>query len=67
MSNWIKFEDKKPEDGQSILAKFKYGIIDCAYDEERSVGMTYIWQDIEFYIYEWMPLEKAEKLLKGEL
>jgi hypothetical protein len=67
MSNWINFEDKKPEDGQSILAKFKHGIIDCVYDEESSLGMTYVWQNIQFYIYEWMPLEKAEQLLKGEL
>jgi len=57
MSKWIKIEDRKPEDGQTVLAKFKHGIIECHYDAETNTGQTYIWQSIEFCIYEWIPIE----------
>jgi hypothetical protein len=67
-SNWINISDKKPEEGQNIMAIFKHGIIDCSYDAECNVGRTYIWRDFEFYIHSWMPLELANDLLaKGAL
>jgi hypothetical protein len=65
MSNWIKISEKKPEDGQYILAKFKHGIIDCAWDEKSETASTYVWRDLGFYVDAWMPLELAKKLLDG--
>lgn len=59
---WISIQDKKPEPNQHILAKNKHGIIECFRDEERdNVGTIYMWQDLEFYIYEWMPFEEFAK------
>lgn len=59
---WRKIEDEKPQPLQPILAKFKYGIIACERDEERdNVGYLYMWDDREFYIYEWMPIEEFEQ------
>jgi hypothetical protein len=61
---WRKIEDEKPQPLQSILVKFKYGIISCERDEERdNVGYLYMWNDREFYIYEWMPIEEFEQAI----
>lgn len=57
MSKWTPISEKKPQGGQHILAKFKHGIIDCAWDSSTGVGYTYIWREQEFYVYEWMPIE----------
>lgn len=58
---WRKIENEKPYPAQEILVKFKHGIISCSRDEERdNVGYIYMWEDKEFFIYEWMPIEEFE-------
>lgn len=67
---WIKCNHKQvPPHDKELLVKFKHGIITCYFDKEQYekdktfVGNAYIWQDFEFYIYEWMLLEDFEKCL----
>lgn len=56
---WRKIEDEQPKPFQEILAKFKYGVIQCSRDGDRdNVGYLYMWDDREFFIYEWMPIEE---------
>lgn len=65
---WRKIDIEQPEPSQKILAKFKYGIISCERDLERhDVGYLYMWEDREFYIKEWMPIEEFENALNESL
>jgi hypothetical protein len=61
---WRKIEDEKPADWQHILAKFKHGIIDCEWNGKEQTGSTYIWQDFNFFVYEWMPIEEFETAIE---
>jgi hypothetical protein len=63
---WRNINNEKPKDGQHILARFKHGIIDCRWEESSEVGCTYIWHDLEFYVYEWMPIEEFELTAKQQ-
>lgn len=60
---WININDQKPLPNQHILAKFKYGTIECRYDDKQeNVGFLYMWEDKEFYIQAWMPFEAFESV-----
>ena len=65
MKNWIKIDDRKPEDGQHIIAMFKHGIIDCIWSEEDQEGKTYVWQDVQFFVSYWIPMETFNKWADG--
>lgn len=47
-SPWIRFEDRKPDDGQRIVAKERVNIPYCIY--------FYSGHKIEFYYTHWMPI-----------
>ena len=57
--NWIKMQDRKPENDQVCLTKMKHGIIQGRYDEEEGVFTGYYWRDIEWDAYEWVPIEEV--------
>jgi len=65
MKNWININDRKPEDGQEIIAMFKHGIIDCVWSEEGQEGRTYVWQDVQFSVFHWIPMDTFNKWANG--
>jgi hypothetical protein len=61
---WVKpsAENLPPEDVE-LLVKYKHGIISAYWDKERYdqdgtfVFSTYIWQDFEGYMYEFISMD----------
>lgn len=73
MLKWKLPHKETPPSGVRLLCKFKHGVIDCFFDDERFnksgefIGTTYIWSDLEFYIYEWMLFSEFESCFEKEI
>jgi hypothetical protein len=57
MTEWIKFSERKPEDGGEIVCSFEKGYITANYDANLELGFVYFKYRINFYIEDWVPVE----------
>lgn len=57
--NWRKIEDEQPEEGQEVLTKMKHGVISGYYCVEDQTCSKYYWRELEWYVYEWVPIEEV--------
>ena len=57
---WIRFDMKKPADGQECLTRMKHGVISGYYDAAEDWFHGYYYRDIQWFATYWVPIEDVE-------
>ena len=58
--DWRSMAQEKPQDDQDCLVDMKHGIHQGTWNEKDGYFTAYLFSDIEFSGYRWVPIEEVK-------